>query len=154
MLALVAVIVATTAAPAKRGFERVQEDQFWRSFKQEWQAAQARAKVAHQATWVSYEAPNRRVTFISQGRYRALAMPPTLLVRDYQDFSMHANGYVSPQTWQLVSRLDGREYYLRIQLGWGGYHVEKGPAGRVRFSRAIDRTGDSRTCRGEPVVRP
>lgn len=127
-LALTALIITFTFPSVTRNHQITAERQFWNSFRQEWREAQVRAKVNHEETAVTYHATDEQIEFSWwQGERpcrRQLNIPETLLVRKFEDFKMHENGYTRPRTQEFQSSINQRTYLMRIQLAWGGYHIE------------------------------
>ena len=123
------VIIITFSFPAiTRSQQVAAERKFWNSFCQEWQAAQVRSKVNHTATTVSFDHIDYQIKFAwidgNQSEKKRIDIPETLLVREFTNFKMHENGYTKPMTQKFQSSINHKTYLMRIQLAWGGYHIE------------------------------
>jgi competence protein ComGD len=105
-------------------WDQFRQDQFFRHFRTEWQLAQSNAKTRHFETRISFS--DDCVHFSGQNYHHDLQMPPKLKLRDHKNVTMHSDGYVRPCTWEFCSELDKHVYYMRIQMAWGGYRIEKG----------------------------
>lgn len=128
VLAIITMLFLLIVPTANRSKQASDERQFWSDLRVQWQAAQARAKVAHQSTSVAYEPDSHRFVFswlASHRQAESVDVPPTLVVDFYPRIQIFANGYVRPQTIRLHSTLTKQQYQIRVQLGWGGYHVVK-----------------------------
>mgnify|MGYP003600983092 CR=1 FL=1 len=128
VLAIITMLFLLVVPTANRSKQASAERQFWSDLHVHWQAAQARAKVAHQSTSVVYEPDSHRFEFswlASRRQTETVAVPSTLVVDFYPRIQILANGYVRPQTLRLHSTLTKQQYQIRVQLGWGGYHVVK-----------------------------
>lgn len=128
VLAIITMLFLLILPPANRSKQASAEWQFWSDLRVQWQAAQARAKVAHRSTTVVYEPDSHRFEFFwltSHRQTESVAVPSTLVVDSYPRIQILTNGYVRPQTIRLHSTLTNQQYQIRVQLGWGGYHVVK-----------------------------
>ena len=105
-------------------WDQFRQEQFFRRLKTEWQLAQTNARTNHSKTRISFS--DNCIYFDSQRYHHHLKMPPKLKLRDHMNVTMHADGYVHPCTWEFCSELDRHVYYMRIQMAWGGYRIEKG----------------------------
>lgn len=54
-----------------------------------------------------------------------LEMPKTLSADGFASLTVYPDGFVAPQRRVLFSSIDDSCYVMKIQMGWGGYHVEK-----------------------------
>lgn len=129
VLALVTLIISFSFPSLYRSRQNVAEREFWSGLRQQWQAAQVRAKTKQLATAVTYDSDEHQIEFSwiegSELIKRRLTVPDTLLVRKFENFRMHENGYTKPRTEEFYSSLHHRTYYMRIQLAWGGYRIEE-----------------------------
>lgn len=126
MLVLLLITISFTISwpHFTHNWDQFRQDQFFRRLKSEWQLAQSNAKDHHEATQISFL--NDRIHFDNEHYHHCLNLPKNLKVRDHTDLTMHADGYVRPCTWEFCSELDHHVYYMRVQMAWGGYRIEKG----------------------------
>ncbi|MBB1062633.1 type II secretion system protein [Limosilactobacillus fastidiosus] len=128
VLVLTALIVTFSFPSLSRSRQVVAEHEFWNDFRQEWQAAQVRSKTRHIETAVTFDSSSYQIEFAWLEHYqpvkKRLTVPETLLVRKFDDFEMHENGYTKPRTQEFQSSINGTTYLMRIQLAWGGYRIE------------------------------
>lgn len=132
VLGIVALTLLIGWPSMHRAAQKNAERQFWQTFRQAWQAAQVRSKTSQKSTRVVYLKSRNLVVFAWDNDSEQIRVPETLFVRRFSDIEMKKTGYVSPQTEEFISTLDGTDYQIRIQLAWGSYHVQatqKGPAG-------------------------
>ena len=125
VMGLVAIIVAFLIPGIANRRAYQQEQFFWNQLRQDWRSAQLRARTERVTTVIRYDQATNQINFVSSGTYDSLDVPSTLKVVRFVPFSMHENGYVKPQTQEFCSTLTKRRYLMRIQLAWGGYHIEK-----------------------------
>lgn len=57
---------------------------------------------------------------ISQLKY-----PPNLHVYNFQELKISPNGFMSPKTIRWYDNQNNLKYTQTIQLGWGGYNLQK-----------------------------
>jgi competence protein ComGD len=128
VLVLSAMIITFTFPSLVRSRQVVAEHEFWNKFQQEWQAAQVRAKTKQIETEVTFDPSAYQIEFYwlekAQPRKDELPVPETLLVRQFDSFKMHEDGYTKPRTQEFQSSINHRTYFVRIQLAGGGYHIE------------------------------
>lgn len=128
VLAIITMLFLLIVPTANRSKQASAERQFWSDWRVQWQAAQTRAKVANQSTSVVYQPDSHRFEFswlASHRQTESVVVPSTLVVDFFPRIQILANGYVRPQTIRLHSTLTKQQYQIRVQLGWGGYHVVK-----------------------------
>lgn len=124
VLAIVAIIVTFSVPEISRSRAYHEEQFFWSELRQNWRAAQLRARHERQVTKIEYEQTSNQIVFMAGQKQDVVHLPGTLKVIRFDQFQMHENGYVKPQTQEFKSSLTGCRYLMRIQLAWGGYHVE------------------------------
>lgn len=124
VLGIVAILVMFSVPSISKSQAHHQEQLFWSELRQNWRNAQLQARNARQTTNIQYDQTTKRITFATALTANSVQVPGTLRVVKFTSFQMHANGYVKPQTQEFASTLTGRRYLMRIQLAWGGYHVE------------------------------
>ncbi|WP_294543914.1 type II secretion system protein [uncultured Limosilactobacillus sp.] len=132
VLGIVALTLLISWPSMHRAVQKNAERQFWQIFRQAWQAAQVRSKTSQESTRVVYLRHRNLIVFSWPNDSEQIRVPETLFVKRFNDIEMKKTGYVSPQTEEFISTLDGTDYQMRIQLAWGSYHVQaiqKGPAG-------------------------
>lgn len=130
VLAIVAFLMLMTLPSAEHSKQKIAERQFWSDLRTQWQAAQTRAKVKHQITFIEPQDESKIIDFywvdengdatVSQAYVK---LPPTLVLDSFPDTRMNENGFVNPATARFHSTLDNKKYEMRIQLGWGGFHI-------------------------------
>lgn len=123
VLGLVAISFTICWPHFNHDWDQYKQDQFFAQLKTEWQLAQSNAKSRREPTKISFYCDH--ISFDSQHYYQELKLPAKLKMRDHTDVVMHADGYVRPCTWEFCSELDHHVYYMRIQMAWGGYRIEK-----------------------------
>lgn len=125
-LGLVAIIMCITGPQISRSNKQLGEQRFWQSFRQEWQAAQARAQILHQGTAIYYYPPVNAIVFKGNGeKEREVQLPTTLRVKDFSPIEMKENGYVQPGTRRFYSQIDQCNYRIVVQMARGEYDVKK-----------------------------
>lgn len=127
VLVLTTLIITFSFPNLTRSQQVVAEHEFWNDFRQAWQAAQVRSKTKQIETMVTFDSESYQIEFCwyDQGKKRdRLSVPETLLVKKFDDFRMHENGYTKPRTQEFQSSINGQTYLMRIQLAWGGYRIE------------------------------
>lgn len=125
----ITVLIITFSFPnLKKSQQVATENAFWSSFQQNWRNAQLRAKINHIETGVTFKRETYQVEFTwyenSQFQKQLLDIPATLRVNEFSNFRMHENGYTKPRTQEFESSITHRKYFMKIQLAWGGYHIE------------------------------
>ncbi|MCH3922457.1 type II secretion system protein [Limosilactobacillus sp.] len=101
------------------------EQEFWHSMRQNWQRAQATAQIQHRETNIIYKRDNQQILFFTSGRTTIVDIPASMRVVKFGDVRMHSDGYVRPRTFVIDSPSRHRRYLMKIQLAWGGYHLEE-----------------------------
>lgn len=128
VLILTALIVSFSFPNLTRSRQVIAEHEFWDDFRQAWQAAQVRSKTKHVETTVTFDPESYRIEFCWREQQQLVSdrldVPETLLVKKFDSFKMHENGYTKPRTEEFQSSINGRVYLMRIQLAWGGYRIE------------------------------
>ncbi|KRL28564.1 hypothetical protein FD27_GL001562 [Limosilactobacillus frumenti DSM 13145] len=124
VLGIVAIIVMFSVPGVSQSCAYHKEQLFWSELRQNWRAAQLRARDERQVTQIEYEQDGNQIIFTAGSKQDVVHLPGTIQVIRFEPFQMHENGYVKPQTQEFKSSLTGRHYLMRIQLAWGGYHVE------------------------------
>ena len=102
--------------------------QFWQSLRQDWQWAQLKCESKHQFVVIRHDKNNEMITFRINDQTREtkeILIPSTLNVEWFGELYLTPNGYTRPCTQRFKSLIDGHYYYIKIQLGWGGYRIEK-----------------------------
>ena len=127
---ILSVVIITFSFPnLMRSRQVVAEHEFWNDFRQSWQAAQVRSKTKHIETMVTFDPVSYQIEFDWRDQQKLvkgkLDIPETILVRKFDDFKMHENGYTKPRTQYFQSSINWRRYLMRIQLAWGGYRIEE-----------------------------
>lgn len=125
VLGIVTVLVIFSVPGISQCRAYNEEQLFWSELRQNWRTAQLRARNERQVTQVEYEQSSNQIVFVADQKRDAVQLPGTLKVIRFEPFQMHANGYVKPQTQEFKSSLTECRYLMRIQLAWGGYHVER-----------------------------
>lgn len=129
ILILTAIIITFSFPNLTRSRQVVVEHEFWNDFRQSWQAAQVRSKTKHIETMVTFDPVSYQIEFDWREQRKLvkdkLDIPETILVRKFDDFKIHENGYTKPRTQEFQSSINGRKYLMRIQLAWGGYRIEE-----------------------------
>ncbi|MDO4856045.1 MAG: prepilin-type cleavage/methylation domain-containing protein [Limosilactobacillus gorillae] len=131
VLGLVAVVIVTTTVPYQKRSVEQSEEQFWRNVRQRWQEAQTRARVEHITTYIylrNQEGRGITFSYLRGGKFvnERVHLPKSLKIyTGIRTVSIYQGGFVSPQTWVFVSPETRTEYDMKIQMGWGGYRVEK-----------------------------
>lgn len=125
VLGLVAAIFCIVGPQIGQSNQRLAEQRFWNSFKQEWHLAQVRAQLTHQSTSVIFDPSLDALVFISHRQRRSVDLPSTLQVRKFASIEMKPDGYVRPGTRRFYSRTDHCGYRLVIQMARGEYDVKK-----------------------------
>lgn len=126
VLGLTALALTISWPAVHHNFEKTKQQIFFQSFRQEWQLAQANCKNNHEATRISYYSQERFFIFNNQHYQHEVKLPASLRLCPRKDINMHADGYVRPCSWELQNELDGHSYWMRFQMAWGGYRLEKG----------------------------
>ncbi|MDF4006733.1 prepilin-type N-terminal cleavage/methylation domain-containing protein [Limosilactobacillus fermentum] len=132
VLAISALVIVTTTIPYQKRNAELSEEQFWRDVKQRWQEAQTRARVEGKATFIYLTSRSKREirfeyhTDSGKKVTEEVLLPKQLHVASNEDMvKIYKNGYVSPRTWSFVSKATMTNYDMKIQMGWGGYYVQK-----------------------------
>lgn len=133
VLAISALVIVTTTIPYQKRNAELSEEQFWRDVKQQrWQEAQTRARVEGKATFIYLTSRSKREirfeyhTDSGKKVTEEVLLPKQLHIASNEDMvKIYKNGYVSPRTWSFVSKLTMTNYDMKIQMGWGGYYVQK-----------------------------
>lgn len=133
VLAISALVIVTTTIPYQKRNAELSEEQFWRDVKQQrWQEAQTRARVEGKATFIYLTSRSKREirfeyhTDSGKKVTEEVLLPKQLHIASNEDMvKIYKNGYVSPWTWSFVSKLTMTNYDMKIQMGWGGYYVQK-----------------------------
>lgn len=125
----ITALIVTFSFPSLRKCQQVAaENAFWDRFQQNWRNAQLRAKINHIETGVAFKNDSYQIEFMwrkdGECQRQLLDIPDTLRVNDFTDFRMHENGYIKPRTQEFESAITHRKYLMKIQLAWGGYHIE------------------------------
>lgn len=126
VLAIVTMLFCLITPFASRSQQKAAEQQFWSDLRIQWQAAQTRAKVDHQITFIEPQDQSKMIQFSWVDReyhHATVKIPSTLVLDHFPSIKMLETGFVSPQTARFHSTLNHHKYEMRIQLGWGGYHV-------------------------------
>lgn len=126
VMAIVTMLLCLITPLASRSKQEASERQFWSDLQVQWQAAQTRAKVNHQITFIEPQDQSKLIEFSwvdHQYHHATVKLPSTLVLDHFPDIKMLETGFVSPQTARFHSSLTHKKYEMRIQLGWGGYHV-------------------------------
>ena len=126
VLALLALIITISWPLAHHNFEKMDQRIFFQNFRQEWQLAQANCKNNHEETRIGLFQTGRFFLFANPHYQHQVKLPASLRLCPRQDITMHEDGYVRPCSWELQNELDKHTYYMRFQMAWGGYRVEKG----------------------------
>lgn len=128
VLVIVCLLMLLITPLATRSRQEIAERQFWSELRVQWQAAQTRAKVSKEVTFIEPQAESKLIEFTwvdSEVHHADVKLPATLVMDWFPDCKMLETGFVSPQTARFHSTIDHQKYEMRIQLGWGGYHVVK-----------------------------
>lgn len=126
VLGIAALLLLITIPNFTKTRQKLAEEQFWRSLRQDWQWAQLQCESKHQYIVIRYDKSGERITFRINDQTReskVIPIPSTLNVDAFSELYMTPNGYTRPQTQTFRSLIDGHRYYMKIQLGWGGYRI-------------------------------
>ncbi|QZN93672.1 MULTISPECIES: hypothetical protein [Limosilactobacillus] len=125
VLGLTALIFCLVTPMMTTSRNRINEQQFWRQFRQEWRYAQVQTQVNHYGTDIHYAKEKGAISFICNYRQRLVKIPATIQVMDFDDIEIKADGYVCPQTKVFHSATEHCDYRLTIQMARGEYDVKR-----------------------------
>lgn len=128
VLGIAALLLLITIPNFTKTRQKIDEQQFWQSLRQDWQWAQLKCESKHQFVVIRHDKNNEMITFRINDQTREtkeILIPSTLNVEWFGELYLTPNGYTRPCTQRFKSLIDGRYYYMKIQLGWGGYRIEK-----------------------------
>ena len=125
VLGVVALIFCLVTPMMTTSRNCINEQQFWRQFRQEWRYAQVQAQVNHCGTDIHYAREKGGISFICNYHQRLVKVPATIQVTDFDDIEIKADGYVRPQTKEFHSATEHCDYRLTIQMAQGEYDVKK-----------------------------
>ena len=120
VLAIVTLILVMTSPAMKKSRQAAAERQFFTHLRLCWDLEVNWARANHQ-----------QIVIKKRGRqmivgHKVLTIPPTLSANSgFGDLDVSANGFTSPQTRALYSSIDRGVYLFKIQMGWGGYRIDK-----------------------------
>lgn len=117
---VIAVLIVMIISPSMNKSRQIaMERQFWTKLHSCWDLEVNKARRHHQRMIIYADGHQMRVG------QEILKMPQTLSTHDFAVLNVHKDGFVAPQTRVLYSSIDHSRYVLKIQMGWGGYRVEK-----------------------------
>lgn len=120
VLAIVAVIFAVTSPVMKKRRQAAAERQFLTHLRLCWDLETNKARVHHQQIVIKKRGQQMIVGD------KVISIPKTLSANSgFGDLYVGDNGFTAPQTRALFSSIDRAVYIFKIQMGWGGYRVEK-----------------------------
>lgn len=120
VLAIVALILLITSPAMQKSRQAAAERQFFTRLRLCWDAETNWARVNHQHIVIK-----KRGQRMIVGQ-KVLSIPTTLSANSgFVDLEVTTNGFTAPQTRALYSSIDRSVYLLKIQMGWGGYRIEK-----------------------------
>lgn len=126
VLALLALVMTVSWPVAHYNWEKMRQRIFFKTFRQEWQLAQANCKNNYEGTTIDFYQPGRFFLFSNSHYQHEVRLPASLRLCPRKPLTMHADGYVKPCSWQFKNELDHHDYFMRFQMAWGGYRLEKG----------------------------
>lgn len=129
VLGLVALILSFGTVYSRRVAQVNAERAFWQSLKQNWQMSRAQVRAGKSGAVRIFYVQNgirfKSIDIQSGARHVAqVPLPRTIRVQNFREIKMDTTGYVAPCTQRFVSSLTHQTYAMKIQLGWGGYHIE------------------------------
>ncbi|MDV7695155.1 hypothetical protein A7K95_10090 [Pediococcus parvulus] len=129
VLTIVTILLSIGHFTLKRVMAQQQEKQFWAKFDDDWKKYEQFANFEGVVTYISFDKTRRKVKFTPLKAFEKenseIELPKTLSLFTNQEVKIGSNGYVKPQTIGFQSEANKCTYRLRIQLGWGVYHVSK-----------------------------
>ncbi|WP_152639015.1 type II secretion system protein [Lentilactobacillus curieae] len=105
---------------------RIQEKAFFDEYERCFRKAQNSSLLMHRKTQITVE--DGHLKFIDYGdeaRNFTLNVPETIHLANSKTIYITDAGFVSPQTIQWLNQDGNVKYKQKIQLGWGGFVVEK-----------------------------
>lgn len=124
-LMIISLIMIITVPKATTAYDEWKTRKFWNSLRQEWQLSQVRAQVQQVPTEIYYQSKNRRLVFYSELQNHYVSLPDNIICYNVNEIKMHSNGYVKPTTWGFIDKQKKEEIKMKIQMGGGGYRLEK-----------------------------
>lgn len=135
VLGIVTLVIGITISLPIKSRQRMAEEHFWSSLRQEWRQAQVRALTKHQVTWISYNQNTNAIDFRWVAGKDYVSLPSTLKVKWFERFMITDTGYTRARTECFQSDIDQQLYLLKIQLAWGGYRIEKQSPASISHGR-------------------
>lgn len=120
VLMLTAMLMAFFTPQMVKSRQRTAENEFFRRMEAEWDKSTTRARQQGNPCRITIQ--NRHLCF---GNRTAVTLPQTLKPTRFGAIQINGDGFVSPQTEEFTSSIDGRIYRLKIQMGWGGFKIEE-----------------------------
>lgn len=127
VLGLVSVMVAFGAINLRESTENNRERYFWQQMKENWQEAQVRSENNNTQTTIDKYPDGIRFHWMDlkkgpQDNY--IKIPTTLSVKSFPTVIVRPNGYAKANSEIFYSKKHNKTYFMRVQLGWGGYDLE------------------------------
>jgi competence protein ComGD len=119
VFAIVLLVITLTSPSLTRSRQSAAERQFFTRLKSCWELETNRARNEH-----------RRMSIFTNDQQmiignKVVKMPATLSAPDFAVLNVYDDGFTSPHTRVFYSKVDRSRYVVKIQMGWGGYRVEK-----------------------------
>ncbi|KRL02718.1 hypothetical protein [Liquorilactobacillus capillatus] len=122
VLALSTFVLLLTIKPLDNSISNLQEKIFWQSFKQTWTREIISSAKFNKVYTIEFK--HDRVIFNERNNIKVIVkLPRTLSIRRYELIKVNDTGSISGRTIIVDSSLQGKPYYILVQLGWGKYHV-------------------------------
>ncbi|WP_295746580.1 type II secretion system protein [uncultured Limosilactobacillus sp.] len=119
VFAIALLIITLTSPSLTRSRQSAAERQFFTRLKSCWDLETNRAR-----------SEKRRLSIYANGRQmnvgnKVIKLPATLSTPNFAVLNVGDDGFTAPHTRVLYSKLDRSRYVMKIQMGWGGYRIEK-----------------------------
>lgn len=120
VLFITAILIAFFTPQMVKSRQRAVENEFFQRVEVEWGKTTTRARQRQESCEITIH--NNQLCF---GNRTAISLPQTLKPTCFGAVKVNEDGFISPQTEVFKSRIDGRIYRMKIQMGWGGFKLEE-----------------------------
>lgn len=119
VFAIALLLITLTSPSLTRSRQAAAERQFFTRLKSCWDLETNRARNE-----------KHRLSIYANGQQmnvgnKVIKIPSTLSTPNFAVLNVYDDGFTAPHTRVFYSKIDRSRYVMKIQMGWGGYRIEK-----------------------------